>query len=445
MSRDYAKTRATREQTKQRHASMRCQTRTLKISPRTAPKREYLKRLFAEGKWVYNDYLARHKAGVKWKDMPTTDTYVSVHYPDHEETRYITALSSGMKQGIQKRLRTNEQSMITNIKNGNITHGEMHYITQMNSLDLTAGNWEGDKAQVFTITRNKKRLKLQGYNHLLRIEGGHQIPDDAEIACGRLIRRANGNYYLQVTFYTEWETTAQECKDKLQEDIRNLVGTGFDFGIETNVTLSSGEKFNWYFEETERLKKSQAANEAYRAWHRRAFGWAASSKRQVRIMNEEYEKMRRRKEDAVNQFIGLVRKLPGYLVVQDEQVKSWHADERYSDMVHHSILGGLMKRLKNEPSTLVVSKWCRTTGCCPSCGHVLDERLVPGTREWDCPDCGAHHDRDVAAAGWLVVLGAVMGSFPDYPCGLDQEVFGSAVRALSGCGGVVVSSSLSSS
>src|SRR5262245_11925717 len=34
---------------------------------------------------------------------------------------------------------------------------------------------------------------------------------------------------------------------------------------------------------------------------------------------------------------------------------------------------------------------------CSSCGHLLD-KLPLSVREWDCPACGAHQDRDINAA-----------------------------------------------
>ena len=42
---------------------------------------------------------------------------------------------------------------------------------------------------------------------------------------------------------------------------------------------------------------------------------------------------------------------------------------------------------------------------CSACGHVLDV-LPLSVRAWDCPACGAHHDRDVNAAVNLKNLAA---------------------------------------
>ena len=118
------------------------------------------------------------------------------------------------------------------------------------------------------------------------------------------------------------------------------------------------------------------------------------------------------------------------LLFQEEQIKSWHADERYSDTVQHSVMGGTMARLSKKSSTLVVSKWVRTTGVCPDCGHVLDEKLSLDQRVWDCPECGVHHDRDVAAARVVRLLGVVGVLYPDCPVGLERGVWEALLSVL---------------
>ena len=46
---------------------------------------------------------------------------------------------------------------------------------------------------------------------------------------------------------------------------------------------------------------------------------------------------------------------------------------------------------------LPLDRFFPSSKLCSSCGHLLDE-LPLSVREWDCPGCGAHHDRDINAA-----------------------------------------------
>jgi putative transposase len=38
-----------------------------------------------------------------------------------------------------------------------------------------------------------------------------------------------------------------------------------------------------------------------------------------------------------------------------------------------------------------------STRTCHNCGHI-HEYLPPNIREWTCPQCGKHHQRDINAA-----------------------------------------------
>ena len=52
-----------------------------------------------------------------------------------------------------------------------------------------------------------------------------------------------------------------------------------------------------------------------------------------------------------------------------------------------------------------LSVWQRTTGVCPDCGQI-GPKLALSVREWRC-SCGAVHDRDVASARVIALVGAV--------------------------------------
>lgn len=44
-----------------------------------------------------------------------------------------------------------------------------------------------------------------------------------------------------------------------------------------------------------------------------------------------------------------------------------------------------------------IGQYERSTGVCSKCGYV-GKRLSTDIREWTCPICGTHHDRDVCSA-----------------------------------------------
>ena len=55
------------------------------------------------------------------------------------------------------------------------------------------------------------------------------------------------------------------------------------------------------------------------------------------------------------------------------------------------------KCIKHKREFCQVGQWTATTKPCSDCGH-RNENISLDDRQWTCPECGSHHDRDVNAA-----------------------------------------------
>ena len=65
---------------------------------------------------------------------------------------------------------------------------------------------------------------------------------------------------------------------------------------------------------------------------------------------------------------------------------------------------------------VIADRWFPSSKTCSECGHKVDE-LPLSVREWECPNCHTHHDRDVNAAINLKKYGLehYYGATPDTP------------------------------
>ncbi len=56
------------------------------------------------------------------------------------------------------------------------------------------------------------------------------------------------------------------------------------------------------------------------------------------------------------------------------------------------------KTLWYSRALIKVDRFYAGSQTCDVCGYKNSETRNPTVREWDCPNCGTHHDRDINAA-----------------------------------------------
>ena len=118
----------------------------------------------------------------------------------------------------------------------------------------------------------------------------------------------------------------------------------------------------------------------------------------VKKVRKEYQKITNRKNDLANKIVAKVCQYET-VVIQDEQLKSWHSGG-HGKAVQHSVLGRVKTKLKSKPNVVVLGKTVPTTKLCTKCGQWHDEIKV-WNRTFKC-DCGVEMDRDVHAAQNMV-------------------------------------------
>ncbi|MFB2921949.1 MULTISPECIES: RNA-guided endonuclease InsQ/TnpB family protein [Aerosakkonema] len=97
------------------------------------------------------------------------------------------------------------------------------------------------------------------------------------------------------------------------------------------------------------------------------------------------------------------------IAVEDLVVKNMMKNRRLSPAIADASWAELVRQLEYKSHwcgrTLVkIDRWFPSSRRCGNCGHVVD-KLPLDIREWDCPNCGTRHDRDINAAQNILAAG----------------------------------------
>jgi len=97
------------------------------------------------------------------------------------------------------------------------------------------------------------------------------------------------------------------------------------------------------------------------------------------------------------------------IVVEDLAVKNMVKNHKLARAISDANWGELVRQLEYKAEwygrqLIKIDRYFPSSKRCSSCGHVI-EKLPLNIREWDCPECGTHHDRDINASINILAAG----------------------------------------
>jgi putative transposase len=180
---------------------------------------------------------------------------------------------------------------------------------------------------------------------------------------------------------------------------------GLDVGISSLVTLSTGEKITnpkGFDKHYQKLRKAQ------KTLSRRQKGSRNRDKARLKVARIQAKISDSRKDHLHKMTTRLVRENQT-IAVEDLAVKNMVKNPKLARAISDASWGELVRQLEYKAKwygrTLVkIDRWFPSSKRCGNCGHVV-ERLPLSIREWNCPNCGTHHDRDINAAQNILAVG----------------------------------------
>lgn len=195
---------------------------------------------------------------------------------------------------------------------------------------------------------------------------------------------------------------------------------GLDMGISSLLATSDGEKIAnpRYFDSLYKQLRC-----AQKALARKQKGSNNRGKARTKVARIQGRIADSRKDFLHKLTTRLVRENQT-IVIEDLAVANMVRNPKLARSISDASWGELVRQLDYKcrwyGRTLVkIDRWFPSSKQCGHCGHVVD-KLPLSIREWTCPECGTHHDRDVNAAKNILAAGlAVLGSNVEDVCGAN--------------------------
>ena len=195
-----------------------------------------------------------------------------------------------------------------------------------------------------------------------------------------------GTYWL----YVVTDNSSKEVLPATGESV------GADFGMDTYLTLNIGEKIQHPQPLKQSLNELRTLNKSVSQKQKGSGNWW----RAVRELARLYRKVANQRRDWQWKLATDLCRRFDCIVTETLNLEGMKRlwGRKVSDLAFYQFVEILkFKCLKHHRELHQVGQWTATTKPCSDCGYH-NENLTLNDRQWTCPECGSHHDRDINAA-----------------------------------------------
>ena len=180
---------------------------------------------------------------------------------------------------------------------------------------------------------------------------------------------------------------------------------GIDIGIKDFVITSDGQLFENI--KTQRKNKNKLAR-LHRQLSKKQK--AGKNKEKARIILANYnEKLNNQKEYYLHEVVNNLIYENQVIAIEDLNVKGMMKNHNLAKSIQELSIGEFFRILDYKASwhgksIVKINRWFPSSKLCSCCGYK-NKSLKLKDREWICPNCQTHHNRDANAANNILIEG----------------------------------------
>ncbi|SMM04784.1 IS200/IS605 family element RNA-guided endonuclease TnpB [Enterococcus faecium] len=254
----------------------------------------------------------------------------------------------------------------------------------------TTNNQNGTVALI-----DSKFIKVPKLKSLVRIKL-HRQPKGI-IKSATISRHSSGKYYISLL-----------CKEEIIELPKTNSTIGIDLGIIDFAILSTGQKFdnNKFTSKMEKKLKREQRKLSRRALLAKQKGInlfeARNYQTQKRKVARLHEKVMNQRTDFLNKLSTEIIKNHDIICIEDLNTKGMLRNHKLAKSISDVSWSSFVSKLQYKADwygrkIIKVDKWFPSSQICSNCGHKDGKKSLE-IREWTCPICHTHHDRDINAS-----------------------------------------------
>lgn len=338
----------------------------------TVSQKEFLAQQFGSVRYVYNHFLAKRKD--EYLNNKKSLTY-------HDDAKALTELKS--QDGYSWLYSVNSQTLQASLRNLDTAYirffkkqarfPNFHKRSSRQSIKIP---------QHFNVVSNY--LHIPKLKTSIKIKLHQSLPADQ--TCLFISKNPSEEYYA--TFL---------CEVEIQELPKNDFSVGLDLGLKDLAITSEGEVFQnhrLYRKAENKLKFQQ------RKLSRKKKGSNNRNKQRIKVARL-YQQVSNKRSDQLHKITRQLVNENQVIIAESLSVKNMIKNHKLAKSIQDAAWGEFTRQLEYKSkwygrTFYQIDRFFPSSKTCNSCQFVVDS-LPLEIRDWECPQCKQHHNRDLNA------------------------------------------------